>query len=307
MYHFIINPNSRSNRGIIQWKEIKNVLIREKIEFKSYVTSHSHNATEISREITAIETSKQNIIVVLGGDGTLNEVINGITSFKNIIIGYIPTGSSNDFARALKLKTKPLEALNCILHPKHYKKIDYGILKTNQGTRNFIVSAGLGYDASVCEDANTSSAKSFLNKLRLGKLTYTALGIRNLFSYEPEDAVIVLDKTQIINVKKMLFTSIHNNRFEGGGFLFCPNADNSDGLLDICVAENISSLKFLFSLPLAFFGKHLIIKGVENYRCKEIEIKSTTPRPIHTDGETLQRQLHISASCGDDQICIITG
>ena len=307
MYHFIINPNACSSRGILLWKEIKSVLNKENVEFNSYITSHSHNATEIAREITTIETSKQNIIVILGGDGTLNEVINGITSFKNLIIGYIPTGSSNDFARSLKLKTKPLEALECVLHPKQYKKIDYGILRTENGPKNFIVSAGMGYDASVCEEANISSAKTFLNKLRLGKLTYATLGIKKLFSYSPEDAEIILDKTKTIKVKNMLFTSIHNNRYEGGGFLFCPKADNSDGLLDICVAENISSLKFLFSLPLAFFGKHLIIKGVENYRCKEIEIKSTTPRPIHTDGETLQRQLHISASCGDDQICIITG
>ena len=307
MYHFIINPSSSSNKGILQWKEIKAKLIQENVEFESYITSHSHNATEIAREITTIETTKKNIIVILGGDGTLNEVINGITSFKNLIIGYIPTGSSNDFARALKLKTKPLEALECILHPKAYKKIDCGVLKTDQGTRNFIVSSGIGYDASVCEESMTSSAKTLLNKLKLGKLTYTALGISMLFSYTPEDATIILDNSITIHLKNMLFTSIHNNRYEGGGLLFCPKADNSDGLLDICVAQNISKVKFLSALPFAFMGKHTLFKGIDTYRCKTIEVQTLTPRPVHTDGETVERQTKISATCGKEQINIIIG
>lgn len=307
MYHFIINPNSCSNRGLLQWKEIKAKLTKDNVSFLSHITSHSHNATEIAREITTIETSKKTIIVILGGDGTLNEVINGLSSFKNIVIGYIPTGSSNDFARALKLKTKPLEALECILHPKTFKKIDCGILKTAEGTRNFIVSSGIGYDASVCEESMTSSAKTFLNKFRLGKLTYTALGIKMLYSYTPEDATIILDKTNTIQIKKMLFTSIHNNKYEGGGLLFCPKADNSDGLLDICVAQNISKLKFLAALPLAFFGKHTIMKGIDNYRCKSIEVRVPSPRPVHTDGETVERQTVISASCGKEQLYVITG
>lgn len=308
MYHFIINPNSCSNRGILQWKEIKAKLTKENVEFESHITSHSHNATEIAREITTIETSKKNVLVILGGDGTLNEVINGITSFKNLIIGYIPTGSSNDFARALKLKNKPLEALECILNPKSYKKIDCGVLTKADGTtRNFIVSSGIGYDASVCEESMTSSTKSLLNKLKLGKLTYTALGIRMLFSYKAEDATIILDNSITIPVKNMLFTSIHNNPYEGGGLLFCPKADNSDGLLDICVAKNISKLKFLTALPLAYMGKHTLFKGIDTYRCKTVEVRTLSPKSVHTDGETVERQTKISASCGKEQIYVITG
>ncbi len=305
MYHFIINPNSCSSKSLKKWKEIKSKLTREKVNFESHITSKSRNACQIAREITAIETSKKNILVILGGDGTLNEVINGITSFENLILGYIPTGSSNDFARSLRLKTNIMDALECVLHPKKYAHLDYGVLSTKDDSKNFLVSSGIGYDAAVCEEANKSSAKNFLNVFGLGKLTYGVLGIKNVFSYQPKNATITIDNSSTFKVNNMLFTSIHNNRYEGGGFLFCPDADSSDGILDLCVTENISKLKFLVSLPFAVFGKHTIFKGVETYRCNSVEIQTDNPLPVHTDGETIDRQTKISVKCGNEKICII--
>lgn len=306
MYHFIINPNSRSSRGLFLWEKIKSRLEEKNIEYLSHITSHSKDASKIVSEIT-INNTKTIIIVVLGGDGTLNEVINGVTSFKNVILGYIPIGSSNDFARSLRLSTKPLEALNTILNPKYFKSIDYGILTTDEGTKNFIVSSGIGYDASVCLEINHSPIKKLLNKIGLGKFTYAALGIKQIFDYKPSDTTIILNDQEKILVKNMLFCSIHNLKYEGGGFLFCPHADCTDNTLDICVVENVSILKILLLLPLAFFGKHLLFKGIKNYKCNKIVVFSNSALPVHTDGEPIKKQIEISATCSKEKIRIITG
>lgn len=307
MYHFIINPDSQSGKGLILWKKIRRRLDELEVSYHFYITSRSHDATKIAEEITMIETENTRIITVLGGDGTLNEVINGISSFYNILLGFIPVGSSNDFARSLHLSTEPLEALEHILNPKHYKTIDYGVLSSDRASRNFIVSSGIGYDASVCSAADTSPFKNIFNKISLGKFTYAMLGIRMLFRYKPVDAYILLDHGKKISVKNMLFASIHNQKYEGGGFMFCPNADNTDNLLDICVVENISRLKILFLLPLAFLGKHVYFKEIKNYRCKTIELTAASPLPVHTDGESFKKREYIHASCAEEKICIITG
>lgn len=307
MYHFIVNPQSRSRKGMSIWQQIKFKLDSLNIKYAAHLTSRSHEAVQIAREITLIETAKTNIIVILGGDGTLNEVINGISSFDNIILGYIPIGSSNDFAKGLELSMDPMEALSIILNPKSYKTIDYCVLNYGKSSKNFIVSSGIGYDASVCSIINTSPIKKFLNYIGLGKFGHAVIGIKEIFGYCPSDATILLDNNTTISVKNMLFTSIHNLKYEGGGFLFCPKADGSDDMLDLCVVENISKLKFLLLLPFAFFGKHILFKEIKNYKCKQVEIRTSTPLPVHTDGETITAQTHIFAACNKEKICVITG
>jgi diacylglycerol kinase family enzyme len=91
------------------------------------------------------------------------------------------------------------------------------------------------------------------------------------------------------------------------GILFCPDADPSDGTLDICVANNIPKSKFLIMLPLALKGKHLGFKGINNYKCKKVEIRCASPKPLHTDGEPVSFLDNIIISCGNEQLTFITG
>ena len=105
---FIINPNSRSQRGRAIWEEVQKELEKSQIKYEIYLTERRKNATAIAAMLTADQEEKT--LVVLGGDGTVNEVLNGIQNFENVLLGDIPIGSSNDFARGMKIPKDPVKA-----------------------------------------------------------------------------------------------------------------------------------------------------------------------------------------------------
>ena len=152
----------------IRDREIAPALKEKNISYQFFLTEYPHHASEIASFICTKESSP--VIVVLGGDGTLNEVINGITRPENVVLGYIPTGSSNDFARSLKIPADPWKALDLVLHPGSLKSINIGILRSRTGKKQcFCVSGGIGFDADVTYEALHSKIKNFLNKFHMGR------------------------------------------------------------------------------------------------------------------------------------------
>lgn len=247
-------------------------------------------------------------IVVLGGDGTLNEVINGIRQAEYVTLGYIPTGSSNDFARSLGIKKNLLTNLEMILKPSAFKLLDCGeALSSGRELRRFSVSCGIGFDASITNEALSSPWKARLNSIKLGKLTYVFIALKQIIKLKRTNALLSVDGGRPIPVKKMIFISTHIHRYEGGGFAFTPKADPEDGLLDICVISNISRLKILCLLPLAFTGRHVRFKGVDIYQCKKAVIQTKTPLTVHTDGETYGFEKQLALTCKHQAIKIIVG
>lgn len=284
MYHFIINPNSRSGKGLQIWNLIQKELHRRNISHIPHLTTGIRHATEIAQELTS--TKQPLNLVILGGDGTVNEVLWGLKNYDLITLGYIPTGSSNDLARSLGISKDPLEALDHILNPGQFSYMDVGTLTLQDySSRSFAVSCGIGFDAAVCKEALNSRTKDFLNSLGLGKLTYAAIALKQILSYKPSKGFLLLDDIKKIPLKHTYFISSHIHKYQGGGLMLCPDADSEDGLLDICVVDGLSKLKILIMLPSAFSGKHVHIKGVSIYRCKKAEISMNVSLPVHTDGE----------------------
>ena len=304
MYHFIVNPNSRSGYGGQIWKIVEEELNRREIDYNVYFTNHRYHATEIARSLT-FDINKQCIIVVLGGDGTINEVINGIINYNNVILGYIPSGSSNDMARGLKLPTDPLKALENILNPKHYATMDLGLATFGKNNRTFAVSSGIGYDAAVCLEALDSPLKTKLNKIKLGKLTYLAIALKQLIQMKPVPATLVLDDVNKIKFDKIYFMAALNLPYEGGGFKFCPKAKTNDGLIDLIVVDSIPKLKVLFLLPLAFKGLHTHFKGINIYQAQKAEITIKQRLAVHTDGESGFMQQKLYVECSPNKLKII--
>ena len=126
-YYFIINPSSSSGKHKTLWREIKEQLEKEEINYKIAATKKTGDAKRLARE-ASLQVSEQNpcTIVAIGGDGTVNEVVNGLILSPFLSFGYIPTGSGNDLARGLGLSKEPLEALDFILHPKEKKAVRIG-------------------------------------------------------------------------------------------------------------------------------------------------------------------------------------
>ena len=299
MYHFIINPNSSSGKGIRFWWAVKDELDRRNISYTADFTQREGHATDLARNICRQNTGVKNIVVV-GGDGTLNEVINGIDNFEEVLLGYIPSGSSNDLAKNLNIPKDPHESLSNILKPKKFLYLDYGeITYKDQDLvpRKFGGSSGVGYDASVCVEVQSSKLKKRLNKFGLGKLVYLAIAIKQLFTVKFLDATVILDGIRKEHFSKVLLISGMIHKYEGGGLMMAPKADPTDGKLTVCLVHGLSRIAVMILLPTIIFGKHIHIKGVESYNCSDIEIILDRKAANHTDGETPAFTSHLTISC----------
>lgn len=303
MYNFIINPHARSGLGHSVWEELQPILEKRNILYKAYFTKYQKHATELTKEITSDRNT--HTLVVLGGDGTVNEVINGITDFDKAILGYIPIGSSNDFARSLNIPPNPKEALDLILSPHGMHALNIGILHYQNRKKRFAVSAGIGFDAAICHEAMVSKLKITLNKFHLGKFTYAGISLHRLFLTTPQKMTVTLDHKKELLFPSAYFAAVMNHKYEGGGVKFCPDALPDDHMLDVIVVSDISKLKILTLLPTAFVGWHTHFNGVHIYRCRHVHICTEHALPVHTDGEPVFLQRNISASCDTKMLQVI--
>lgn len=308
MYHIIINPASRSGKGIQTWKEqVEPALLRQGIPYHAYFSKAAGDAAKLAGEILAENAGQQVSLIILGGDGTVNEALQGMKDTTGVILGYIPTGSSNDLARDLRIPTSPTDALDLILHSGRERLMDLGTVTYENGEkRRFAVSCGIGYDAAICREALHSRIKGVLNRLGLGRLTYLGVALKLLVGAKKRTGTLLLDDGTSVYVENMLFTACMLHRFEGGGFMFCPKADDADGRLDVCVVGDIPKLKVLFALPSAFKGKHYRYKGITAYRTPSLTLEASAPLWVHTDGEVKRRSSRITVSCQRKTLRIIT-
>ena len=151
--------------------------------------------------------------------------------------------------------------------------------------KRFNVSCGIGFDAAVCEEALHSKMKEFLNRFKMGKLVYLCIALKQLIKAKRVSCDLYLDENEPIHVKGLLFVACMNHKYEGGGFMFGPDADYQDGFLDLCVVGNIPKPLILLALPTAMKGKHFGFPCIEKYRAREVRIKISESLWVHTDGE----------------------
>lgn len=287
--YFIVNPASHSGKGMSLWKQAEHILRERNVSYEVFLSQKRGDVASFAKMLTESPQGKDRTLVVLGGDGTVNEALQGVQNFECVRLGYIPTGSSNDLARDMGISTDVEQALLAILAGGRERRMDLGRVfwKENgrQLERRFLVSCGIGYDAAVCQEALSSRLKDTLNRMGLGKLTYLGIGLKQMLAIQYAKASIRLDGKEIVHLERMLFTASMLHRFEGGGFCFCPQADAQDGLLDLCVVNDISQWKFPVIIPFALKGKHLRFRGVTCYRASRIDIKTSIPLWVQTDGE----------------------
>ena len=294
-YEIIINPASRSGKGFLIWQEIEPLLKQQNVSYQAHFSQKSGDCKVLAEKLSEQFAGKICNLIVLGGDGTINEVLQGISNLESFTIGYIPTGSSNDFARALQIPSVPKQALSVILNGTKPKVLDIGMVSCNDFEHSFCVSLGVGFDAAVCQEALHSKSTKVLNKLGLGKLTYLMIALKQLITARRVSCELTLDDNSVVHFDRILFLAAMIHPYEGGGFMFCPDADCTDGLLDICLAGNISKIKALMALPSAYKGEHFKFKGLHHFRTKEMTIRLNAPLWVHTDGEVSHKSnmLHI--------------
>ena len=288
MFYFIVNAVARSGKAEKTWEMLQNTIDAADIPYAVLKTQHTGHSTELAIEICE-KAGENDKIIVFGGDGTLNGVINGLSEKNAPALGFIPFGSGNDFARGLGLPTDPNEALNAILHSKNVRTLDLGEVACGDNTRRFCISGGAGYDAGVCEELDRSRIKKILNKLHAGKLAYFVIGFKHWLSHPKVAGEIIVDGKDSIRFDRLSFVSAHNLKYEGGGYPFAPGADPEDGRLSLCIVAIRSRLKFFCALlpSKAKEGWHAKFKGTKLINCKNAVLKTEKKLAVHTDGEVL--------------------
>lgn len=305
MYHIIVNPASKSGKGAKCWKILEKYLIQNEIPYNACFSEKIGHVTSMMRNLTKNldSNSAPMSIIIVGGDGTLNESLQGICNFEKVQLSYIPTGSGNDFARDLQLPKDPVENLKHIVQSPSDTFMDLGKATYSIGngqleSRYFAVSCGLGFDAAVCEAVYHSPFKKVLNRIGLGKTIYLLKALQLLIANEPTKGTLTLeDSDTAISFDDIFLAAGMNHRYEGGGFMFAPHANDHDGYIDICLANNISKCKVLQVLPKAFNGTHTKYKEIYSNRSKCYTLRTESSLCLQTDGEIPAYTNFLTVSC----------
>ena len=265
---FILNPVAGKGKSSQFMSTIKRVCEKENVEYMIKVTPRVGGAKDIAR--WGSENGFDRIIAV-GGDGTINEVVNGIVG-SEAVLGVIPGGSGNDFIRSIS-EPKKLEQYILDAIYGTAKRIDLG--KCND--RYFINMASIGLDTQVV--IGTQKTKKYFS----GRLAYLTSALFTIFSYKGWDLNIEIDGDKFQT--KTLLTAIANGKFYGGGVMPTPDAKLDDGYFDICHVQHMPKRRIFRVLPKYLKSKHKDIKEVQLVKGKEILITSNSPFPLNLDGE----------------------
>ncbi len=298
-YHIVVNPAGASGRTGKTWERLLPIFEESGQEYRVHYSTREKGIGQICRELEQEKgTRADTAIVVVGGDGSVNEAINGLEHPGKIFFGHIPAGSGNDMTRDMRLPKDLIQLTARILEGNVHRTCDIGELTyadTGQ-KRRFAVSCGIGFDAGVCELAARSGHKSVLNRLGLGKLIYLHAAFRIIKGQKCGKTRITLEKggvMQEVCCDRMLLLACMNHQYEGGGFRLTPDADPDDGILNLCVADPKRNRAFYHAFPRVPFGKHLNLPYIHELRGSRIEIQTQEPMWVHTDGEVERRADHL--------------
>jgi len=211
------------------------------------------------------------VVAAVGGDGTLNEVVNGLDGYDTAL-GVIPAGTANDFARQAGIPADADHAMDVILLRKPVR-IDTASLN---GRRFLNVSTGgIGAEAT----AETPSQI----KATIGQLAYAISGLRKLAEFEPNHGVFRAGG-YVLECDFLMF-AVGSGIASGGGSLVTPHASTTDGLLDLCVVERMPRRDFARTVLKLKRGEHVGEEGVHYVRMHELTIQGVKPISVNVDGE----------------------
>lgn len=309
MYYLITNPASQSGNShdsIV--KKLESVLRQRNVPFETRYTHSPDDAGRFAAEISSM--NKENTIVVIGGDGTINAVINGIADFSRVKFGFIPAGSANDLAKGLGIKDinsdhSQDENIRHIADGNVLRTIDLGQIEYDGKSRLFAVSAGIGFDAAVCRESDVSKTREFFNRVHLGRLTYGAIALKQLITAPEVKCDITLSNGTEFHIGKLVFATFMNTPYEGGGYKFAPDAVPTDGDINVSAIGDLSKLTVLINFPSAHKGTYYRVPGVFHSHAPEIKVHSASPLWVHTDGEVIGQPQDFVIRCQPQKLQMV--
>lgn len=280
----IVNPAAGAGRTARKWPDIMAQLRSIGVRFDYDITEAPGHARELAKDAVS---EGYELVVSVGGDGTINEVVNGLYdtgSIADVLFGIIGTGTGGDYIRSVGIPRAHLQACQCLKDPRKVA-VDVGVVEYLEGgetvSRLFVNFAGMGFDAEIVR-ATTLKYKA---------LNATASYLAGLFSalvfYKNKAVTISIDGEA--TEQKVCTVLLSNGKYGGGGMFAAPEADIADGLLDALIIGDLSKPDLLWSLPKVYRGTHLTHPKVTLKKAREIEVRSDEPVYLQADGELLGR------------------
>lgn len=281
----IVNLAAGGGRTRKDWPLIAQILQREGIPYEPFFTDRRLHASIIARNKIKEGYSR---IIVIGGDGTMNEVINGVFAQKrvhttDVMLGMISVGTGNDWARTFNIPSDYEGAVRTIKEQKTFIQ-DAGLVSYQKNgkewKRYFINIAGMGFSARVVERANRSKEKG-----KSSPLLYFYNIFYSLIQYRSRKALIEIDGTAFN--RKIFLLNVGIGKYNGGGMIPVPHAIADDGLYSITLIRKIGKLNVLANIKKLYNGTITSHSKVETYMARTVMIDDASKLKIETDGESL--------------------
>ncbi len=281
----IVNPNAGNGKGLRDWHLIAESMRKVNLSFTVKFTESKGHAVLLTKE--AVNTGIRNIITI-GGDGTLNEVVNGIFSIAgfrstDMSLALIPVGTGNDWGRMFGIPLDYEKAVR-IISDGNQMLHDIGTLTYFDGSekkvRYFINIAGLGFESVVVKRTNYQKDRG-----RSGKAIYFYNLLMSLLSYKNTRAEIIVDGEKIS--ADVFSINVGNGKYCGGGMRQTPDALPDDGLLDVTVINGIGKIEIIMSLKMLYDGTILTHPKIDGYKCRNLKVSSDSILWAEADGESL--------------------
>jgi YegS/Rv2252/BmrU family lipid kinase len=281
----IINLTAGGGKTNKDWPSIAQILKKEGIHFEPYFTDRRLHASIIARNKIREGYTK---IIVVGGDGTMNEVINGVFAQKQIqttevMLGMISVGTGNDWARTFNIPSDYEGAVRTIKQQKTFIQ-DAGLVSYRRNgkewNRYFINIAGMGFGARVVERTNHMKERG-----KSGPLLYFYNIFYSLIKYRSSTAVIEMDG--ISYNRKIFSLNVGIGKYNGGGMIQVPHAIVDDGLYSVTLIKKMGKLNVLANIKKLYNGNITKHSKVETYMARTLQIDGPTLLKLETDGESL--------------------
>jgi YegS/Rv2252/BmrU family lipid kinase len=278
----IVNPVAGARSTRRKWPLISQRLRDAGLSFDYEYTEGVGHAIELAR---AAASDGYRYLVAVGGDGTVNEVANGIlssTNLRRILLGVVSTGTGSDFVRSVGIPRDYARACSSLTSQRRLL-IDVGAVeyrcagKSQQ--RFFVNGAGVGFDAKVVE------ATESLPKYFGGTIPYVVGLLRSLFGYKNKSVALRVGNR--METKRILSIVVSNGCYLGGGMRVAPQAELCDSLLDVMTVSDIGKFELLRAFPTIYKGTHITHPKVRMEKATNIAIESSERILVHADGELL--------------------
>ncbi len=278
----ILNPKAGKGKALKYRKKVESLLTKHNKNFTIHQTKYRKHATEIISDISEFS----DLIIVMGGDGTLSEVVNGINPKNEKLpkLLVLPLGSGNDFAKEVNSKNRTELILDCLLSGKCNEKsvnlssVTLSELDGKTINFQFVNALGIGFDSYV-------AYLNLENKVLSGIPSYILAVFKGIKKYKPIEPTIKIDGTPHSDSRGKLLVTVGNNKTSGGGFYLNPFAKIDDDILDITVIRHLSPLEIIRKLPKVLINKTEKIPEFVHKTGKQVSITLKNPFIVHADGE----------------------